>query len=163
MTASDILHFPGKNCIFLQTKPTVMNTEFFSLVNWLAVLVAALAYFMLGAIWYSKALFGSKWAQLVGLDMNDPNKGKGMAKMMGGTFALIIITCIGLAFLVIRMDLFVFASGIKLGLLTGICFATTAVAISFIYESRPTGLYFIDCGYHLVGHIIAAIILVVWR
>jgi hypothetical protein len=140
-----------------------MNTEIFSLVNWLAVLVSALAYFMLGALWYSKALFGTKWAQLVGMDMNDPEKGKGMGKMMAGTFVLIIITCIGLAFLVNRMDLFVFASGIKLGLLTGICFATTAVAISFIYESRPTGLYFIDCGYHLLGHIIAAIILVVWR
>ena len=61
------------------------------------------------------------------------------------------------------MDLFVIASGVKLGLLTGICFATTAVAISFIYESRPTGLYFIDCCYHLLGHVIAAIIVVVWR
>ena len=140
-----------------------MNNEIFSTVNWLAVLVAALAYFMLGAIWYSKALFGNKWAQLVGLNMNDPNKGKGMGKMMAGTLVLILFTCFGLAILVNRMDLFVFTSGIKLGLLTGICFATTAVAISFIYESRPTGIYFIDCGYHLAGHIIAAIILVVWR
>ena len=139
-----------------------MNSEIFSTMNWLAILVAAIAYFMLGAIWYSKALFGSKWAALVGLNMNDPDKSKGMAKMMVGTFVLILVTCIGIAFFVNRIDLTVLMSGIKLGLITGICFATTAVSISFIYESRPTGLYFIDCGYHLAGHLIAAIILVLW-
>jgi len=140
-----------------------MNTEIFSLINWLAVLVAAIAYFMLGALWYSKSLFGSKWATAVGIDMNDPNKGKGMGKMMTGTFLLIIVTCIGIALLVNRIDLVSVASGLKLGLITGLCFATTAVSISFIYESRPTALYFIDCGYHLAGHLIAAIILVLWR
>ncbi len=140
-----------------------MNTELFSQMNWLAVLVAAITYFMLGAIWYSKALFGTKWAAAVGMNMNDPDKSKGMAKMMIGTFVLILVTCIGLALLVARLDLSVLASGIKLGLITGICFATTAVSISFIYESRPTALYFIDCGYHLAGHLIAAIILVLWR
>ena len=34
-----------------------MDTSFFSDMNWLAVLVAAVANFMLGALWYSKALF----------------------------------------------------------------------------------------------------------
>jgi hypothetical protein len=140
-----------------------MNTAIFSNLNWLAVAVAAAAYFMLGAVWYSKTLFGAKWANLVGLDMNNPDKKKGMGKMMAGTFVLIIITCIGLAMLVTRMDLFVVASAFKLGLITGICFATTAVSISFIYESRPTALYYIDCGYHLAGHLIAAVILVLWR
>ena len=140
-----------------------MNSDIFSAVNWPAIFVAAIAYFLLGAIWYSKALFGTRWAALVGLNMNDPDKSKGMAKMFVTTFILIVITCIGLAFLVYRLDLTVLLSAIKLGLLTGICFATTAVAISFVYESRPTGLYFIDCGYHLLGHIIAAVILVLWK
>lgn len=140
-----------------------MNTELFSQMNWLAVLVAAIAYFMLGALWYSKALFGGKWAAAVGMNMNDPEKGKGMGKMMTGTFLLIIVTCIGIALLVNRIDLLSLTSALKLGLITGICFATTAVSISFIYESRPTALYFIDCGYHLAGHLIAAIILVLWR
>jgi hypothetical protein len=140
-----------------------MNTELFSQINLMAVLVAAVAYFMLGALWYSKPFFGSKWAAAVGMDMNDPDKGKGMGKMMAGTFLLIIVTGIGIALLVNRIDLTSLVSGLKLGLITGICFATTAVSISFIYESRPAALYFIDCGYHLAGHLIAAIILVLWR
>jgi hypothetical protein len=148
---------------FLVPKPTSMNSAIFSNMNWLAILVAAIAYFMLGAIWYSKALFAGKWAAAVGINMNDPDKSKGLAKMMIGSFLLILVTCIGIAFLVNRFDLTLLPSGLKLGLITGICFATTAVSISFIYESRPTVLYFIDCGYHLVGHIAAAIILVLWR
>ena len=140
-----------------------MNSDIFSALNWPAIFVAALAYFILGALWYSKALFGTWWATAVGLNMNNPNKSKGMAKMFITSFLLIIITCIGLAILVSRLDLTITISAIKLGLLTGICFATTAVAISFVYESRPTALYFIDCGYHLAGHIIAAIILVLWN
>jgi hypothetical protein len=140
-----------------------MNNELFSNINWLAVLVAAIAYFILGAIWYSKALFATQWAKAVGIDMNNPDKGKSLGKMMAGSFILIAITCIALALLVVRMDLFILASGLRLGAITGLCFATTAVAISFIYESRPTSLYFIDCGYHLVGHLAAAVILVMWR
>jgi hypothetical protein len=140
-----------------------MNNELLSYINWLAVLVAAVAYFMLGAIWYSKALFAPRWAKLVGLDMNSDSNKKGLGAMMMGSFMLIIITCVALALLVVRLDLFVFTSALKLGLITGLCFATTAVSISFIYEKRPMALYFIDCGYHLVGHIVAAIILVMWR
>lgn len=140
-----------------------MNTALLSNINWLAVLVAAIAYFALGALWYSKAFFGPKWASLVGIDMNNPDKTKGMAKMMIGTLILIIITCIGLALFVERMDLFILRSGLVLGAITGICFSTTAVAISFVYESRPTALYFIDCGYHLFGNLIASVILVLWR
>jgi hypothetical protein len=140
-----------------------MNNDLLSDINWLAVLVAAVAYFMLGAIWYSKALFAPKWAKLVGLDMNSDSNKKGLGALMMGSFVLILVTCIAQALLVERMDLFVLTSGLKLGLITGLCFATTGVSISFIYEKRPTALYFIDCGYHLVGHIAAAIILVLWR
>ena len=57
-----------------------MGTEVFSNINWFALLIATLAYFMLGALWYSKALFGNKWAALVKLDVNDPKLKEGMAK-----------------------------------------------------------------------------------
>ena len=141
-----------------------MNTDFLSHVNWLAVLVAAVAYFMLGALWYSKALFGTKWAQLLKLDMSNPDLKKGMGGMMISTFVLILVTCFGLATLIVKVG---FAQevgyGIKLGLLTGLAFAATAVSINYVYERKPTNLYLISNGYHVVGHVIAATILVVWR
>ena len=141
-----------------------MNMEIFSHMNWLAIIVSALAYFMLGAMWYSKALFGAKWATLVKLDISDPNLKKGMGKMMASTFILILIVCIGLQFLIVKFNFEEDVMyGIKLGLLTGLCFAATAVSINYVYENKPTGLYFINNGYHVVGHVLAAAIMVVWR
>ena len=141
-----------------------MNTSFLSHMNWLAILVATIAYFMLGALWYSKALFGTKWARLLKIDTSNPDLRKGMGGMMISTFVLILIVCFGLETLIVKVN---FAQGltygIKLGLLTGLAFATTAVSINYVYERKPTNLYLITNGYHVVGHVIAATILVLWR
>src|SRR5262245_21153617 len=141
-----------------------MGTGILSHVNWLALLVATLAYFILGAIWYSKAMFGAKWAQLVMLDVNNPDLRKGMAVMMISTFVLILVVCFSLEILIIKFN---FEKevlyGIKLGLLTGLGFATAAVSINYVYENKPANLYLINNGYHVLGHIIAASILVIWR
>ena len=84
--------------------------------------------------------------------------------MMGSTFLLIFIVCFGLS-VIIHMVNFDdnFLYGIKLGLLTGFAFATTAVSINYIYENKPTNLYFISSGYHVLGHVLAATIIVMWR
>jgi len=140
-----------------------MNTELFSHINWLAVIVAGIAYFMLGGLWYSKALFGSKWAALQKMDMNDPNMKKGVGAIMFYSFILMLLTAIGLAILVVRMDVVLLSGAIKLGLVTGLLFAITSVSISFVYEKKPMALHFITGGYLLLGNIVAAIILVSWR
>ena len=140
-----------------------MNTEFLSHINWIVVLVATIAYFLLGALWYS-VLFGKKWAQLVKLDTSNPDMKKGMGGMMISTFVLTLIICFGLEVLVVKFNFVQEVSyGIKIGLLTGLAFATTAVSIHYIYENKPTNLYLINNGYHVLGHVIAASILVLWR
>lgn len=141
-----------------------MNTDFLSHVNWLAVLVATVAYFMLGALWYSKALFGTVWARLVKLDMNNPDLKKGMGGMMASTFVLMFIVTFGLEVLIVKIGFAQdFMYGIKLGLITGLAFATTAVSINYVYERRPSNLYLINNGYHVIGHVLVATILVLWR
>jgi len=133
-------------------------------MNWLAILVATIAYFMLGALWYSKALFGTKWARLLKIDTSNPDLRKGMGGMMISTFVLILIVCFGLETLIVKVNFAQELSyGIKMGLLTGLAFATTAVSINYVYERKPTNLYLITNGYHVVGHVIAATILVLWR
>lgn len=141
-----------------------MNTDFLSHINWLAVLVATVAYFMLGALWYSKALFGGTWAKLVNLDMNNPDLKKGMGGMMVSTFILMAIVTFGLEVLIVKIGFAQeFMYGVKLGLLTGLTFATTAVSINYVYERRPANLYLINNGYHVIGHVVVATILVLWR
>ena len=139
-----------------------MNTSFLSEINWLAVLVAALAYFALGALWYSKALFAKKWILHTKIDMSNPDVSKGMAGIMFMSFVFMFITCVGLAILRSRLELDTWMGGAKLGLLTGLCFGITAISISYLYEKRSSELHFINGAYTLVGNIIAAIIICSW-
>jgi hypothetical protein len=83
--------------------------------------------------------------------------------MMLMSFLLMILTAIGLALLVVRMNLTLLQSGIKIGLITGLCFGAASVSISFLYLRKPSALFIIDGGYQLIGNILAGIILVLWR
>jgi len=139
-----------------------MNTEIFNHINWLAVLVGGLGYFFLGAIWYT-LLFGKKWRSYNAALMNDPNAKKGAAQTMIISLIFMLICVLGLALLAERFGIFGWTGGLKLGALTGICFAATAVHISYVYEKRPLGLHLINGLYNIGGHIIAAIIICCWR
>ncbi len=138
-----------------------MNTDLFSHVNWLAVLVAGLAYFFLGAIWYS-FLFKNAWIKSSGVNVNDPNAKKGFAGIMVTSFVLIIITSIGLALFITRIGSGGWMTGLKVGLIAGICFCATAISNSYLYEKRPMTLHLINSFYNIVGCVIAAIIISVW-
>ena len=48
-------------------------------VNWLAMIVGAVVAFLMGWAWYSPKLFGKKWAEGVGLSLDDPVKPPAMA------------------------------------------------------------------------------------
>ena len=140
-----------------------MNTEIFSQINWLAVLVAAIAYFILGALWYSKVLFSNKWIQAHSINVTDPNLRTGLGQMMFMSFLLFFLICIGLAILVVKLDLREAISGAKIGFATGVCFAFTSLSIGYLYQKKPFAAHAIDGAFHIVGYIIAAIILCVWR
>ncbi|HEV7780121.1 MAG TPA: DUF1761 domain-containing protein [Chitinophagaceae bacterium] len=140
-----------------------MNTsEFLSHANWLAIAVAAIAYFALGGLWYS-VLFGKAWIKVTGIDMNRPGAKKGVGGVMVFTFVMLFVTCTGLALIVHRtMPIDGVLSGLKLGALTGICFSAIGIGMSYLYQGKPKALTLIDGGYHVLGNIIAAVILCIW-
>jgi hypothetical protein len=135
----------------------------FSYINWLHVLVAAIAYFALGALWYS-FLFQKQWIRYHKIDMNDPNGKKGVGAIMLLSFIWMFVVCIGLEILIYRAGINAgVIAGVKLGLTTGVFFSTAAISITYLYLKRPLGLHFIDGLYHIIGQIIAAVILVAWQ
>ena len=133
-----------------------------SSLNWLHVLVAAIAYFILGAIWYS-FLFSKKWVAWHQIDVNHPDAKKGVAALMFGSFIWFFIISVGIAVLVSKLALDNAVSGAKLGLFTGVCFSAAAISINYLYLKKHPGLHFIDGLYHVVGQIIVAVILCVWH
>ena len=148
--------------IFNQNQPT-MNTEFLNDLNWVAILCGALGYFALGALWYSKILFSKKWIELTKVDINDPDATKGMALLMGMSFVWMFITALGIAILRERIgDITGWMGGVKLGAVTGLFFGSASISISYLYEKRPMGLYWINGGYTVLGNIVAAVIICSW-
>jgi hypothetical protein len=139
-----------------------MDTSIFSDLNWIAVLLGGLGYFLLGALWYSKVLFAPAWIRLCKIDVNDPKVKQGVALIMITSVLWMMLTALGLAILRERLAIHGWQSGMKLGLLTGILFGASSISISYLYERRPMGLYFINGGYTILGHIIAATIICAW-
>jgi len=138
-----------------------MFSQALSQLNWLHVLVATVAFFILGALWYSPVLFAKKWTQLNAIDMSGDKKG--MGAIMFASFVLMFIACTGLAGLQQVLPVADAMGGIKLGLLTGICFSATAISISYLYVKKAVALHFIDWGYQVVGMTLASFILAIWH
>ena len=140
-----------------------MNTEFIKNINWIAVVIGALSYFALGALWYSKILFAKQWLMFTKINPKDPDATKGMGLLMFMSFVWMFITAVGIAILKDRIgDISGWLGGVKLGTVTGVCFGVSAISISYLYEKRPAGLYWINGGYTLLGNIIAAVIICSW-
>jgi Protein of unknown function (DUF1761) len=137
----------------------------FDYLNWPAIAVAALAYFALGALWYSKVLFAKRWIADSKIDINDPNAKKGIGLMFGGSFVLMFVQSLAIAVIANRLEIIGagWMSGLKLGAVTGACFCAAAVGVNYLYEKRPLSLFFINGGYAIVGNIIAAIVICCWE
>lgn len=136
-----------------------MFNDLFPNIHWLAVLAGAAAYWILGALWYSPMLFAKPWSKMVNMKMDDPEAKKGMAAMFIGSFILMFIASTGLGILSSLLYIADLAHAAKLGLLVGVCFSFTALAISFVYTRKPSGLYAIDGGYQVIGTILAAVVI----
>lgn len=137
----------------------------FDYINWIAVIVAALAYFVLGALWYSKLLFAKRWMADLKIDVNNPDAKKGIGMMFGGSVVLMFVQCLALAILAGRIDGIsaTWMSGAKLGALVGCGFCAAAVGVNYLYEKKPLSLFLINAGYAIVGNIIAGIIICCWN
>ncbi len=95
--------------------------------------------------------------------MTDPNGKKGVGAIMFASFVMMFICSTAIAFLAYRVGMWGWMSGVKLGLLTGVCFASTSMAINMLYEKKPLGLFFINAGYQVLGNILAAVIICLWH
>src|SRR6266568_1414389 len=69
-------------------------------VNYLAILVAAVAVFVLGWLWYSPLLFFKPWMRLRGMD---PVAAMAGAKMPAGKLLIELVRCLVLACVIARL------------------------------------------------------------
>lgn len=127
-------------------------------VNFLAVLVATVVSYGLGALWYG-ALFGKVWQREVGLSEDDL-KGANMAKIFGTTLVLTFIMALGIA---LFGDLKDWMSGLQSGLMFGIFFVAASMGINYLYQQKSLKLWLIDTSYQVIFMGIIGAILGAWH
>ena len=134
-------------------------------LNYLAVLVAAIAVFILGAVWYSPALFAKKWMSLQGKTEAEMKAGVHlpMAAMLFISFLCGLVLTLALAVLLHHYSQMNAMRGAMIGALSWLGFVAATSFTTSLFSSRPTRLWLIDAGYHLASLVVAGMILGGWR
>lgn len=120
--------------------------------SYLGALVGAVAFFVLGAIWYS-ALFRKPWMSDMGIDPNPPPQKPASAMLLGSGVAALVVAGV--------IEFIVRDAGVGFGACRGtIVGAAMAAAIgqNAFYDTRPRRLGIINGAYVLVGGLLVGAI-----
>lgn len=135
--------------------------------NWLAIVVSALAYFCLGAIWFNQKVFGTIWMKGHGITGPTEEDKKKMPMIMLSTLVLCFVAAVALAYFIHVFSFYTpnwqWYSGVKVAMVGGIGFAGVAIAMNYMYTRKPFSVIIIDSLYHVIGLSVAGIILSAWR
>lgn len=136
--------------------------DYINELNWLAVLVASMASFAVGAVWYSDAVFGKTWMKAVGLTKKDTEKAN-MPKVMGLSFVSTIITAVSIGVLVQPLALTTALQGASFGVLLAVGLLAANKLMMDLFEQRPMNYWWIALGGDAVALGVMGAILAVWR
>lgn len=138
--------------------------EIFGDINYLAVFAAGIAYWLVGMLWFS-LIFGKIWSYEVqkhGIKIKKPSTQDMIIKSIL-TFIFNLLVSFALSIFIMAFGISSWQPALVLGLILGIFFTGTGMAISYVWESRSLKLSLIDIGYPILGIIIASIILALWK
>ncbi|MGD8780947.1 MAG: DUF1761 domain-containing protein [Ignavibacteria bacterium] len=131
-------------------------------INYIAVLVSALAAFIIGGIWYGP-LFGKAWMAAVGKTEEEIKKNFNPAKTYGLSFLGHIVVAYVLARLCGYVDADTIGEGLRLAFLLWLGFTAATFFINELFEAKSFKLLIINIGFYLVFVLVASVILVSWR
>jgi len=126
------------------------------------VLVAALAYQVVGFAWYTQSLFGGAWMRLAGMKAKTGNQ-QGMATIL----ALSTLAAVVTAYVLRKLFKYIGVNDPMGGALAGILLWAGLIAAmnvhGYLYKKQPMKLFLIEQGHQLVGLIVMGAILGAWR
>ncbi len=129
-------------------------------VNYLAVLVAALASYVIAYVWYA-VLFAGPWKKLTGIQDMKPAP-LNVVLVLVGSLVMSYVLYHSIAF----GDAYVRMSGASGGLMGGffswLGFVAPVTLCTKLYERKPWGLWLLDNGFWLVALLVMGAILGAW-
>jgi hypothetical protein len=134
-------------------------------IKYPAVIVATLAHYILGGLWYSPLLFGNKFLQIINWSPEKITEmgNQSHAKELIIAFVLSLVLVYVLAHFVQYTKATTAMAGIQTAFWLWLGFVVTTQLPTVIFEQRPLGLFLINVAYQFVGCAIAGAILAVWR
>lgn len=129
-------------------------------INWVAVLAAAVAFYVIGFLIYGIIIPEEKFMAMSG--MTEEQMAVAQSRMPFGVL-LPIATAVFLAVLFKWAGVDSAARGGQWGLIVALASAVPTVWYGWVYGGLPAGMTLIDSGHLLLGHIVAGAILGGWR
>jgi Protein of unknown function (DUF1761) len=140
-----------------------MSLDILGELNWLAVIVAAVAFFALGAVWYAPAVFGRAWQHASGVEVPEGTR-PGIAFYVG-PLATCFLSTVATAMLALATGTDTVGEAIVLALVVGIGYAAAVAFVGGIFDPhkpQPLLWFAIFSGYQVVGLLIVATIVALW-
>ena len=134
-------------------------------IKYPAVIVATLAHYILGGLWYSPLLFGNKFIQLINWTPEQLRQVESQShtKELVLAFVMSLVLVYVLAHFVNYTKTTSALGGIQTAFWIWLGFVVTTQAPTVIFEGRSFGLFAINVAYQLVGCALAGSILAIWR
>jgi hypothetical protein len=125
------------------------------------ILGAAVAKIVLGAVWYSPALFIKTWQRMSGITAAQ------MQERMGSSLVVDVVGSFLMAFILAHAIGYAEATTVLQGVVVGFCIWLGFIAVATIhtvtYERKPFALFLLHNGYHLLSLVVMSAILAVWH
>lgn len=135
-------------------------------VHWLPVIVAAVAHFFIGWLWFS-VLFMKPWMKEMGLDkLTAKQRKEGMKEMpksMVINFVTLVITAWVLSWIILALKMSGAMGGIQVSCWIWLGFFATTMVNTVIWEKKSWKLYGINVSHHLAGLLAMGAILGAWQ
>jgi hypothetical protein len=115
--------------------------------EWLPSLVATLAAFGLGGLWYSPYLFGKLWQREAGLS-DEQLRGANKFRIFGLSFILCLVAAVAFSMVITPEASFFMAFHSGVGV--GIFWVATSFGVNYLFEQKSLKLWLVNAGYHTV-------------
>jgi len=130
-------------------------------INYLAIIVAAILYWLLGGLWFA-VLFSKQWMALEAFKPEDIQRISPTIPYIVSMIANLVIAFI-LALVCASQKADTAVKGAQTGILMSVGFVATTTLTTYLYEGRPFNLFLINVGYIVVGMALMGAVIGAWK
>lgn len=121
--------------------------------HWLAIVLAAIAGFLVGGLWYGP-LFGKAWMKARGITPESA-AGANMPVIFGMAFLFNLIAAVMLDHLYLTYARPVgLHHSLMIAAIIGVGFIATSFGVNYLFSRQPRSLFLIDAGYWITVYLV---------